>query len=74
MVLTEWDERGSYKVLECDCCGESVDTLYEVNGDQLCRKCLLEETKDEFISVFWDDIVDTFADEYVEGFEDVEIE
>lgn len=74
MINTEYDERGEYKVLECDCCEESVETLYEANGKQLCRKCLLKETKDDFIDTIWDEICDAFGNEYVKGFEEVNVE
>ena len=74
MVSTEYDERGSDKVLVCDCCDESVDTLYEANGKQLCRKCLLEECKDDFIAMCWTDICDSFGDDYIEGFDEVEVD
>lgn len=29
----------------CDRCGGEVDELYELDGEQLCRECLLERTK-----------------------------
>lgn len=29
-------------VLECDCCHEEVDELYEYGYEQLCRDCVLE--------------------------------
>lgn len=27
----------------CDNCGEEVDTLYKVDGNELCEKCTLEQ-------------------------------
>lgn len=29
----------------CDVCGEEVDELYELNGDQLCEGCLKDATR-----------------------------
>ena len=74
MVLTEWDERGSYKVLECDCCGESVDTLYDAGDKQLCRECMLKENQSEFLGLYWGEIVEQYGDDYLEGFEEVEVD
>ena len=28
-----------YKVVECDCCGEEVDRLFDVDGRQVCIEC-----------------------------------
>ena len=31
-----------YEAYICDHCGEEVDTLYEIEGDELCQDCLLD--------------------------------
>lgn len=30
------------KVTYCDCCGEQIDEIYDVNGQDLCEECLKE--------------------------------
>lgn len=30
------------KILECDDCGEEVDTLYQYDSDELCADCVLK--------------------------------
>lgn len=30
-------------IMECDCCGDAVDDLYEFEGEELCGGCLLQK-------------------------------
>jgi hypothetical protein len=33
------------RVLNCDDCGQAVDKLYVLNGDEICEQCLLKGLK-----------------------------
>lgn len=34
-----------FRVLTCDYCGDDVDELYNLNGDEVCEICLLKKTR-----------------------------
>lgn len=34
--------RRKHVVLTCDHCGNNVDTLYQYEGDDLCKNCFIE--------------------------------
>lgn len=74
MVYSDYDQSGRYTVVECDSCHHSVDELYEVNGQQICLDCLLEQERDEFIAFIWDDIKEAYGKDYAQGYEVVEID
>lgn len=38
--------------LVCDKCGSDADKLYDVNGQELCIDCAIEECKDEIIKEY----------------------
>jgi hypothetical protein len=74
MVTTEYDEHGEYRVAICDECDAQPDTLYVDGNKHYCLNCYLEKYKDDFIAMYWDDIVDKWGEEYADGVEKIEIE
>lgn len=43
--------RRQVKHLYCDTCGQEVDTLYWVDGDQVCKDCALDILFDQLEEV-----------------------
>lgn len=73
-VYSEYDEKGEYKVVECDRCNDQAEILYDDSPEQLCMKCLLEKHKEDFVNDFWNEIIEQFGKSWVEGYETVNVD
>lgn len=72
MVYSEYDEKGEYRVVECDRCGATDKTLYDDEPEQLCMECYLKKYREDFVETYWDALVEEWGKDYLEGVERVE--
>ena len=61
-----------YEVIYCDVCGESAETMYEFEGEDLCEACLFEAWEnwggaDFDLSLIDDDLTEDEKQEWLES-------